>query len=112
LLICEITVEDAADCHHEENEFMIPEPFVTANEVAEHLKITRRQVLEMARKNQLPAHPISFGRQRKIWRFKIIEVDQAVASGTPKPANADSQRTIDTSNTIIGGSPRSQKRKL
>jgi excisionase family DNA binding protein len=89
-----------------------PEPFVTANEVAEHLKITRRQVLEMARKNQLPAHPISFGRQRKIWRFKIIEVDQAVASGTPKPANADSQRTIDTSNTIIGGSPRSQKRKL
>jgi excisionase family DNA binding protein len=89
-----------------------PEPFVTANEVAEHLKITRRQVLEMARKNQLPAHPISFGRQRKIWRFKLTEVDQLIASGTPKPPNAVSQHGNATSNTIIGGSPRSQKRKL
>jgi excisionase family DNA binding protein len=91
---------------------MIPEPFVTANEVAEHLKITRRQVLEMARRNKLPAHPICFGRQRRIWRFKIIEVDQAVASGTPKPANADSQHGNATSNTMIGGSLRSQKGKL
>ena len=91
---------------------MIPEPFVTANEVAEHLKFTRRQVLEMSRKNQLPAHPISFGRQRKIWRFKISEVDHAVAPGMPELANADSQRPKDTSNTIISGSPRSQKRKL
>jgi excisionase family DNA binding protein len=91
---------------------MTPEPFVTANEVAEHLKITRRQVLEMARKNQLPAHPVSFGSRRKMWRFKLTEVDQAIASGMPKLANADSQRPKDTSNTIIGGSSRSQKGRL
>jgi excisionase family DNA binding protein len=91
---------------------MTPEHFVTATEVAEHLKITRRQVLQMARKNQLPAHPICFGRQRRIWRFKIGEVDEAIASGTPKPANADSQRPKDISNRIIGGSPGSQKGKL
>jgi excisionase family DNA binding protein len=89
-----------------------PEPFVTANEVAGHLKITRRQVLEMARRNHLPAHPISFGRQRKIWRFKLTEVDQVIASGTPKPPNAVSQRPKDISNRIHVGSPGSQKGKL
>jgi excisionase family DNA binding protein len=91
---------------------MTPEPFVTANEVAQHLKITRRQVLEMARRNQLPAHPVCFGRQRKVWRFKLPEVDQAVASGTPKPANTVSSHEGATSNTIIDGSPRNQKGKL
>lgn len=91
---------------------MIPEPFVTANEVAEHLRITRRLVLEMARKNQLPSHPISFGRQKKIWRFKLTEVDQAIASSTPEPPHVASLHGNDTFNTIIGGSPRSQKRKL
>jgi excisionase family DNA binding protein len=91
---------------------MTPEPFITANEVAEHLRITRRLVLEMARKNQLPAHPITFGRQRKIWRFKLTEVDQAIASGIPKPANAVSHHWSATSNAIVGGSPGSQKGKL
>jgi excisionase family DNA binding protein len=91
---------------------MTPEPFVTPDEIAEHLKITRRQVLDMARKNQLPAHPICFGRQRKIWRLKVTEVDLAIASGTPKPTNADSQRSKDSSNTMISGSSRSQKGKL
>jgi excisionase family DNA binding protein len=91
---------------------MMPEPFVTANEVAEHLRISRRQVLEMARKNQLPAHPICFGRQRKIWRFKLTEIDQAIVSGAPKPANATLQQGNANFNTIIGGSPRSQRGKL
>jgi excisionase family DNA binding protein len=91
---------------------MMPEPFVTANEVAEHLRITRRLVLEMARKNQLPAHPISFGRQKKIWRFKLTEVDQAIAPGTPKPPNAVQQHVNAASNTIVVGSPRSHRGKL
>jgi excisionase family DNA binding protein len=91
---------------------MTPEPFVTPDEIAEHLQITRRQVLDMARKNQLPAHPVCFGRQRKIWRFKVTEVDLAIASRTPKPTNADLQHSKDSSNTMISGSSRSQRRKL
>jgi excisionase family DNA binding protein len=91
---------------------MTPEPFVTATEIAEHLKVTRRQVLDMARKNQIPAHPICFGRERKIWRFKLTEVDEIIASGTPKPTNAVSQHGKAISNTMTGGSPRSQKGKL
>jgi excisionase family DNA binding protein len=91
---------------------MTPEPFVTATEVAEHLKVTRRQILDMARKNQIPAHPICFGRERKIWRFKLSEVDEIIASGTPKPTNAVPEQGKASSNTMIGGSPRSQKGKL
>jgi len=86
-----------------------PEPFVTANEVGEHLKITRRQALEMARKGLLPAHPVSFGRRRNMWRFKLSEVDAAVASGTRKLASAVPQHWKAISNTMLGGSPRSQK---
>ena len=89
-----------------------PEPFVTAERIAEHLKIARRQVLEMARKGLIPAHPVCFGSARKLWRFKLSEVDQAVQSGTRKPATSICQPRPATSNTISGGSPRSQKGKL
>ena len=37
---------------------MTPERFVTADDVAEHLKITRRQVLEMTRRGIIPAYPL------------------------------------------------------
>jgi excisionase family DNA binding protein len=84
---------------------MIPEPFVTANEVAEHLKITRRQVLEMSRKKFIPAHPICFGTRRKIWRFKLSEVDEAIASGVHKPASSVHESRKVTSNTISAGNP-------
>lgn len=91
---------------------MTPEPFVTATEVAEHLKIMRRQVLEMARKNRIPAHPICFGSRRKMWRFKLSEVDQTIASRTSKAVSAVSQQVKPSSNTMLIGSPRSQKGKL
>ena len=94
---------------------MTPEPFVTADDVAEHLKVTRRQVLEMTRKGLIPAHPLGTGERRRVWRYKISEVDAAVASGTRKPSSSDedaalAQRLIQR--TIPVGSPRSQKGKL
>jgi integrase len=55
------------------------ERFSTPEDIARHLQITRRQVLQAARQNLLPAHPISFGGRRRIWRFKISEVDAAIA---------------------------------
>jgi hypothetical protein len=60
---------------------MTPETFVTADDIAEHLKVTRRQVLEMARKGLIPAHPlIGQGKgARCMWRFRLSEVADAVA---------------------------------
>jgi excisionase family DNA binding protein len=56
-----------------------PELFVDANRVAEWLGIKPRRVLEMARRGQIPAHPLGAGR-RKIWRFRLSEVDAAIVS--------------------------------
>jgi excisionase family DNA binding protein len=84
---------------------MTPEPFVTPEEVAQHLKITRRQVLKMARKNFLPGHPVSVDSGRRMWRFKLSEVDEAVIARPVRPQTA--LPTI--CNRIAAGSPRSRK---
>ena len=58
-----------------------PEPYVTADDLAAHLKITRRQVLEMTRRGVIPAHALGVGQSRHVWRYKITEVESAIASG-------------------------------
>jgi excisionase family DNA binding protein len=80
---------------------MTPEPFVTADEVADHLKIKRRQVLEMTRANDIPGYPICLGRRRKIWRFKLAEVDQALASRKLQPVIVPTPVRKATSNTLV-----------
>src|ERR1700730_5153140 len=62
------------------NEGAQPEPFVDADAVAAFLSIKRRQVLELARSGRIPAHPL-LGSRRKVWRFRLSEVDAAVVSG-------------------------------
>jgi len=53
------------------------EPFVTADVVANFLSIPRRMVAVLARRGEIPAHPLT-GRLRKTWRFKISEVAAAL----------------------------------
>ena len=85
---------------------MIPEPFVTADDVADHLKIQRRQVLQMARTNTIPGYPVCLGRSRRMWRFRLSEVDDAIASQTPQPVTG-AQRPRKA--TIEKGSPCSRR---
>jgi hypothetical protein len=89
-----------------------PEQYVDADAVAAFLCIKRRQVLEMARAGKIPAHPL-LGSRRKMWRFKLSEVDIA-ASGTPKrfiPNDDGALAQQSTRRTMPVGSPRSQKGK-
>jgi hypothetical protein len=90
---------------------MIPEAFVDADVVAIHLRITRRQVLEMTRRNAIPGYPLGTGSTRKVWRYKLSEIDATVTGvGRKKaPDAAFGQNAI--SGTIGDGSPRSQKGK-
>ncbi len=92
-----------------------PERFVTADDVAEHLKITRRQVLEMTRRGIIPAFPLGVGQYRKVWRFKISDVEAAIVSGTRKPPSASNEdrglAETPPRRTIPVGSPRSQRRQ-
>ncbi|HKM82413.1 MAG TPA: helix-turn-helix domain-containing protein [Candidatus Acidoferrum sp.] len=68
---------------------MTPEPFVTAEDVAEHLKITSRQALEMTRKRIIPAHPLGTGKHRRVWRYKISEVDSTLGTGAHKSSTSN-----------------------
>jgi hypothetical protein len=45
---------------------MTPEPFVTPDEVAQHLKITRRQALELTRKGVIPGYPVGVRGRRNL----------------------------------------------
>jgi len=62
------------------------EPFVDDHTVALHLLITPRRVLEMARKGEIPAHPL--GNQRKTWRFRMSEIDSHFSTRSEKRPSA------------------------
>jgi hypothetical protein len=90
------------------------ERFVDADALAEHLSIARRQILEMTRRGIIPGHPLGVGRSRKVWRYKISEVESAIASGARKPScESDNDSLARPSNevTIRPGSSPSQRRK-
>jgi excisionase family DNA binding protein len=56
-----------------------PERFVDADEAAEFLSLPRRRVLDLARDNKLPGHPIGDG-SRRLWRFRLSELAAAITS--------------------------------
>ena len=92
-----------------------PEHFVDANALAEHLSVTRRQVLEMTRRGVIPGHPLGIGTSRKVWRYKISEVETAIASGIRQPSASRKPDVLadhSARRTMPVGSPRSQKGKL
>ena len=60
-----------------------PERFVSADEAARFLSVTRRYVLELARSGIAGAYPIGTGSQRKIWVFRLSELSQAVMQKRP-----------------------------
>ncbi|MBV8674778.1 MAG: helix-turn-helix domain-containing protein [Acidobacteriaceae bacterium] len=75
------------------------EPFVDEHVLAQYLQLTSRRVLEMARRGELPAHPI--GKTRKTWRFRLSEIDVHFSR------TADRQRSA----TIALAVPGTQERK-
>ena len=58
------------------------EPFVDERVIAGFLQVTPRRVLEMARKGQIPAHPL--GSKRRTWRFRVSEVNARFGSAFRK----------------------------
>jgi excisionase family DNA binding protein len=50
--------------------------FVDASAVAQFLGVARETVLMLARRGELPAHPLPSGKRqlRRTWRFKLSEV--------------------------------------
>ena len=92
-----------------------PERFVDASALAKHLSVMRRQVLEMTRRGVIPGHPLGIGTSRRVWRYKISEVEAAIASSGRKPPVAKTASSLPANSTpsmMPVGSSRSQRRKL
>ena len=59
----------------------VADPWMTSNEIAEHLKVNPRTVAGWARKGIIPAHSLS-GASRNTWRFLRSEVDAVLMGRT------------------------------
>jgi hypothetical protein len=68
------------------------ERFVDPITAAQFLSIRPRRLLELARAQALPAHPIGQGK-RRVWRFRLSELAASVSSGVSStPAVPGSQK--------------------
>jgi hypothetical protein len=78
------------------------EAFVDAGRAAEFLCLPRRRVLELARKGDIPGHPIGSG-SRKTWRFRLSELAATLAERR--------LAAVLKSDIIQTGSPRQPNRR-
>ena len=58
---------------------MQPEPWVSLEEIAQHLAVSQDTVHRWIRNRGLPAHKVG-----RIWRFKVSQVDAWVQEGNAK----------------------------
>ena len=80
-----------------------PERFVSAAEAAQFLSVSRRHLLELARRGLPGAYPMGTGTQRKIWVFRLSELAGAV---TAAKLSTSSRQTVK----MPSGSLRAGKR--
>ena len=83
------------------------EAFVDADTIAAHLKVTRRQVLEMTRRGAIPGYPLGTGLNRRIWRYKLSEIDALVTASirsAPERASGHSAASTTLAAAVPGGS--------
>jgi hypothetical protein len=57
---------------------MAPEPFVSAQEAAKFIGISRRFLIELARRGVSGSYPIGTGELRKTWVFRLSELAAAI----------------------------------
>lgn len=67
---------------------MTAEPWVSVDQIAEHLGVTRDSIYRWIDRKSLPAHRVG-----RLWKFKVSEVDDWVRAG-----GADDATGNETSN--------------
>ena len=55
---------------------MTAEPWVSVDQIAEHLGVTRDSIYRWIDRKRLPAHRVG-----RLWKFKLSEVDDWVRAG-------------------------------
>jgi len=57
------------------------EPFVSAEDAAKFLSVSRRHLLVMARLGLRGAYALGTGSKRRVWVFRLSEISQAITGG-------------------------------
>ncbi len=66
---------------------MTTEPWMTLQEVAEHLKVSEDTIHRWMAKMDMPAHRVG-----RYWRFKLSQVDAWVESGGSAIPDSDEEK--------------------
>jgi len=59
------------------------EKYVDAAVASEFLGVTTRFLLDLTRAGRIPGHPLGLGSKRRVWRFRLSELDHAIGALTP-----------------------------
>ena len=62
---------------------MTAEPWVSVDQIAEHLGVTRDSIYRWIDRKNLPAHRVG-----RLWKFQLSEVDDWVRAGGADEANS------------------------
>ena len=66
---------------------MTAEPWVSVDQIAEHLGVTRDSIYRWRERKHLPAHRVG-----RLWKFQVSEVDDWVrAGGADEEQRSDGQ---------------------
>lgn len=79
-----------------------PEPFVSADEAARFLSLTRRSLLALARRGMSGAYALGTGNIRKVWVFRLSELAAAVESQNRGLCNPEKYGRIASGNLHAG----------
>lgn len=77
------------------------EPFVSADEAARFLSVSRRYLLSLARRGLAGAYALGTGTVRKVWVFRLSELATAVEE-TSDPQDAKAVRSSAPGNLHAG----------
>ena len=73
-VVCNMLIVEGKD--------MNPEPWVSLEEVAEHLGVSTDTVHRWIRRRKMPAHKVGH-----LWKFKVSQVDAWVQAGNSGESN-------------------------
>jgi hypothetical protein len=72
---------------------MVPEKFVDSVTAAEFLGVSPRYLLDLTRAGRVPGHPLGLGDRRHVWRYRLTELEGALAAPATSSTAPSERRT-------------------
>lgn len=70
-----------------------PERFVDASVAAEYLSVKPRHLMDLTRAGVIPGHPLGIGTKRRVWRYRLSELEESLTHNAASFADPVVRRT-------------------